>query len=114
MFFKFEEYNYYICIIPTDMRKDFNSLAQIVQEELALDPFSKSMFLFCSRRRNIVKVLVWDRGFWVLQKRLQKGTFKWPQEEGEAKQITLDDLKRLLDGQDVFRRLETFEGKWVF
>jgi transposase len=114
VFFKFEEYSYYICISPTDMRKGYNSLAQIVCEALSLDPFSKSMFLFCSRRRNIVKVLVWDRGFWVLQKRLQKGTFKWPQEEGEAKQVTLDDLKRLLDGQDVFRRLEPFEGTWVF
>ncbi len=114
MFFNFDQYDYYVCSGSTDMRKGHHSLAQIVQEELSLDPFSKNMFLFCSKSRTIIKVLVWDNGFWVLQKRLLKGTFKWPATEKQIKSLTVDDIKRLLSGQDIFRRLETFEGNWVF
>ncbi len=62
----------------TDMRKSINGLALIVNEVLALDPFSESLFVFCNRGRNKLKILHWQtNGFWLYYRRLEKGRFKW-------------------------------------
>lgn len=114
MFFDFERYQYYLKVGPTDMRCGADSLAYQVREQMELDPLSKSMFLFCSKNRSILKVLVWDDGFWLMTKRLGGGTFRWPQSEGVAQRVTLEDIKRLLQGQDVFRRLPPLQERWAF
>ena len=46
---------------PCDMRKSFDGLCGLVRSELGADPLSGSLFVFCNRRRNMVKVLYWDR-----------------------------------------------------
>lgn len=85
----------------TDLRKAINGLAVIVQEELAADPLSGNLFLFCNRRRTHLKVLYWDRnGFWLLLKRLEKHHFPWPQGEHDAREITAEQLGMLLEGID--------------
>jgi len=64
---------------PTDMRKSFNGLSGIARELLGATPASRDLFLFCNRRYNRLKVLVYDEsGVWVLAKRLDKSTFAWP------------------------------------
>ena len=84
MFFAFENYRYYLKPGPTDMRRQAEALARTVQSQMHLDPFSKSMFLFCSGRRTLLKVLVWDgSGFWLMSKRLYGGTFRWPSDARE-------------------------------
>lgn len=56
---------------PTDMRKQINGLALIVEQELELDPFSESLFLFCNKQRRILKALYWHRnGFCLWQNQL--------------------------------------------
>ena len=63
----------------TDMRKSIDGLALIVNEVLELDPFSESLFVFCNRGRNKLKILHWQtNGFWLYYRRLEKGRFKWP------------------------------------
>ena len=52
---KFEEYEYYIRPGFTDMRKGAVMLSIIVQEEMGMNPFSKSIFLFCGRNRKMLK-----------------------------------------------------------
>ena len=55
----------------TDMRKQAFGLSVLVTEELEQDPFSDSLFLFCNRKRTILKGLYWDRnGFWLLSNQL--------------------------------------------
>ena len=49
---------------PCDMRKSFDGLCGLVRSELGADPLSGSLFVFCNRRRNMVKVLYWDRPAW--------------------------------------------------
>ncbi|RZB29715.1 MAG: transposase [Desulfobacteraceae bacterium Eth-SRB1] len=51
----------YLALGNTDMRKAINGLSILVQESMELDPFSGHLFVFCNRRRNILKILYWDR-----------------------------------------------------
>jgi transposase len=66
--------------------------------------FSKYLFVFCSTDRTRLKILYWDKtGFCLWQKRLEESRFPWPKNENEARSITFDELKMLLDGIDFFK-----------
>lgn len=95
----------HLCRDPVDFRKAINGLSILVAEELELDPFSAHVFGFCNRRRDQVKLLVWERnGFVLWQKRLEKDRFPWPRgEEAKILAVTGRELNWLLDGIDVFR-----------
>ena len=87
----------------TDMRKQINGLATIVQEEMEGDPFSGSLFLFCNGGRRILKVLYWDRnGFCLWQKRLEKHRFPWPENVDEVREISGEQFRQVLDGIDFW------------
>lgn len=87
----------------TDMRKQINGLSLIAQDEMELNPGSGNLFLFCSQNRKMIKCIYWDRnGFCLWHKKLEKGTFPWPNTEEEAKQISLDELTMLLNGIDFW------------
>jgi transposase len=86
----------------TDIRKSIDGLAAIVQMRFKLDPFSNSLFIFCNKSRNKIKILHWEySGFWLYYKRLEKGKFKWPSHENEVKSITDRQLRWLLDGLTI-------------
>mgnify|MGYP000014689950 CR=1 FL=1 len=88
----------------TDMRKQAFSLSILVKEELEKDPFSGSLFLFCNKKRTILKGLYWDgTGFWLVSKKLEKHKFPWPQDERSVAEISVEQLKWLLKGIDFWR-----------
>jgi transposase len=61
-----------------DGRKGIDSLAELCRQKLAADPFSGCVFLFRSRSATTLKILVYDgQGFWLAQKRLSQGRFRW-------------------------------------
>jgi len=96
----------YLARGTTDMRKSFDGLAGEVRELLAQDPLSGHLFVFCGRRRHLVKILYWDStGFWIVAKRLARGTFVWPEAEDDRRSIELrpDELGALLGGIDLRR-----------
>ena len=68
----------------TDLRLGIDGLAALVQGKLELDPYSRALFLFCGRRRDRIKSLIWEGdGFLLLYKRLDNGCFGWPRNESE-------------------------------
>jgi transposase len=104
MFTPAPEVKVYLALGVTDMRKAVNGLSAMV-EQLDLDVFSGHLFVFCNRRRKILKVLYWDtNGFCLWQKRLEKQRFTWPKTRAEVLQISARQLRWLLDGLQIIQR----------
>jgi transposase len=93
----------YLAVGATDLRRGVDGLSVVVRERFGLDPLSGHLFVFRNRRGDRLKMLVWDRsGFWVLYKRLERGTFAWPHEPpGPPLTITNRELAVLLAGVDM-------------
>ena len=92
----------YIAVEAIDMRKGFEGLHGLVRDHLKQDPLSGQVFVFLNRRRNRIKLLVWDRtGYLIVYKRLEIGTFRFPQAEAAGVEIRAADLQMLLDGIDL-------------
>lgn len=92
----------YIACGYTDMRKSIDGLTACVKQSFKLDPFSNSLFLFCGRRRDRMKALFWEGdGFVLLYKRLESGSFQWPKNEIEVKNITWQQFRWLTEGLSI-------------
>lgn len=64
--------------------------------------YEKHLFLFCGRRKDRIKALYWqDDGFLLLYKRLENGSFQWPNDPEEVKSITKQELRWLLEGLSI-------------
>ena len=80
-----ENYQVYLVTGYTDLRRSIDGLATIVQARLELDPFSSALFLFCGRRCDRIKGLLWEGdGFLLLYKRLDNGKFQWPRTDRKS------------------------------
>ena len=89
----------YIACGYTDIRKGIDGLASIVKAQFELDPFSNTLFLFCGRRRDRIKGLYWEGdGFVLVYKRLEAGRFVWPRTTREAKELTRQQYRWLMEG----------------
>jgi transposase len=93
----------YLATGTTDLRRSIDGLSALVRGRFDLDPLSGHLFLFRNRRGDRLKILAWDQGgFWVLYKRLERGTFAWPAEEDDAPVVLRSsDLLLLLSGVDL-------------
>lgn len=93
----------YLACGHTDMRKSIDGLAAIVNFTFKLDVFADSLFVFCNRSRNKLKILYWDtNGFWLYYRRLERGRFQWP-DAGEDGPVSISrrQLDWLLAGLSV-------------
>ena len=100
-----EQTRVYLAPGATDMRKQIDGLAALVEEVLEQDPFGEALFVFCNRGRDKLKILYWQRnGFWLWYRRLERERFRWPRTEAlsdAALEITARELRWLLDGLDI-------------
>ena len=110
---RFAEKPVYLACGQTDMRKNINGLAAIVEGSFKLDPFGEALYVFCNGRRDRLKILEWDGdGFWLYFKRLEKGHFRWPSaEEGQTMELTAEELRILLGGAKIELKLRRNEVK---
>lgn len=92
----------YICCGCTDLRRGIDGLSALVKLEFDLDSFSDTLFLFCGRRRDRIKALYWEgNGFVLLYKRLESGSFQWPRKESEARALTPQQYRWLMEGLSI-------------
>ncbi len=93
----------YIACGYTDLRYGIDGLAASIREKFDMNPFmANTLFLFCGRRKDRIKGLVWESdGFLLLYKRLEKGNFMWPRNEDEVRKMSKEQLKRLMDGFSI-------------
>ena len=92
---------YFLYREAADMRKGFDGLYGLVTSAMGGDPLSGDVFIFVNRRRNRMKLLVWDRsGFVLWYKRLEQGTFETvPAPHGEPRvRIDSTQLAMILGG----------------
>ena len=75
-----------VAVEPVDFRRGIDGMVRLCREHLASDPFSGTVYVFRSRNGTSIKVLAYDgQGFWLCQKRLSTGKFRyWPKTQGAA------------------------------
>ncbi len=84
----------------SDMRRGIDGLANLIHQEFKLDPFNtRILFLFCGRKTDCIKGLLWEGdGFLLLYKCLETGKFQWPRNEEGVKAISSQQYKWLMGG----------------
>lgn len=101
----------------TDMRKGFDSLCGLVREEFKMNPLSGDVFIFISRTKNKIKLLQWQSdGFAIYYKRLERGSFEFPEKMCESPfKITSQQLMLIMEGIKLssVKKLKRYEQKAV-
>lgn len=95
-----------VAVDAQDFRKGIDGLARICREVLEADPFCGALFVFRNRRGTAIKILVYDsQGFWLAQKRLSRGRFRWwPTSALAAATLQAHQLQRLIMAGDPAAR----------
>ena len=95
--------NIYMVCGYTDMRKSIDGLCAVVEEVVKRDPRENSLFLFCGRRCDRIKALIWEGdGFVLIYKRLAvEGRYRWPRNSSEARSLTWQEFDWLMSGLDI-------------
>jgi transposase len=84
------------------MRKSIDGLMAIIRDTFEMDPYSNSLFLFCGRRCDRIKALHHEKdGFCLLYKRLDEGRYQWPRNASEARELSRQEFRWLLEGLSV-------------
>ena len=89
----------------TDGRLSFEGLRALAVNVIRRDVLAGHLFVFCNRRANRIRCLYWDgSGFWVATKRLERATFDWPKTEQAVMEMSVAQLRLLLEGFELKRR----------
>lgn len=95
--------NIFIVTGYTDLRFGIDSLAAIIESKLSTKPFiPDTLYLFCGRRTDRIKGLVWESdGYLLLYKRLEQANFQWPRSESEERNLTQQQFRWLMEGLTI-------------
>lgn len=95
--------NIYIVTGYTDLRSGIDRLASVIESSLGRSPcILDTLYLFCGRRTDRIKGLVWEGDGWLLlYKRLERGGFQWPRSGSEVKGLTPRQFRWLMEGLTI-------------
>lgn len=89
-----------VAIEPVDFRRGIDGLGSLCRSVLAVEPMSGAVFVFRNRKASAIRVLAYDgQGFWLCQKRLSAGRFRWwpgPTDGGSTRRLRVYELQLLL------------------
>lgn len=89
----------------TDLRLGIDGLTSMIEYYYQLDPKQSCLFLFCGRRADRIKGVLWQGdGYLLLYKRLDNGRFKWPRNTSELQEISPQQLKWLTEGLSIYQK----------
>ena len=94
----------------TDLRNGIDGLAAIIRLAYGMNPLEEgTLFLFCGIKRDRIKGLLYEGdGFLLLTKRLSNGVYQWPRSSSEARELTTEEFRRLMDGFAVESSIRSF------
>jgi transposase len=86
----------------TDMRRGFTGLQAIIAHEFGRPPLNGDLYIFANRRRDLLKIFFFDTGgIWICAKRLERGSYRWPQRGERLITLTAAELQLLVSGIDL-------------
>ena len=92
----------YFCVVPIDMRRSFDTLAEVVRTSLGHEPKSGHLFVFRNKAEDCLKILYWDtNGYAIWYKRLEKGKFTLPCSSAASVEMSAANFSMLLNGFDL-------------
>ena len=93
----------YLATGYTDLRRGMEGLANIIRFRFHLDPYDRnSLFLFCGKRTDRIKGLLWEGdGYLLLTKRVEDGHFSWPRNSSEARRLDARQFDWLMKGFSI-------------
>ena len=98
----------YVACGYTDLRKGIDGYASIADGKLKLNPFDNTLFLFCNKSKNMIKILHYEAGsFWLYYKRAEQITIKWP-----ISMVGIEITKNQVKGLIYGLKLESYIKKW--
>lgn len=112
----------FLVIGVTDLRRGFHTLHAMVKHELERNPNDGQLYVFCNRKRDMVKIFFYEggsagsktgAGMWVCAKRLDRGVFKWPERGKQTVEMNTEELRKLLKGMDVLKERQRDAWKRV-
>ena len=95
----------------SDLRRGIDGMAAAIRLHYGLDPLERgTIFLFCGTRRDRIKGLAFDgKGFCLVYFRLSDGTFQWPRNSDEARDISPEQYARFMDGFTIDSSIRSFQ-----
>lgn len=82
------------------MRKAVNGLSITIETDMGLEIRENTLYVFCNKKKNMLKILHYDNGFWLYYRKLEKGKFRWPSVNGEVS-VTFNELKWFINGHEL-------------
>lgn len=78
-------------------------LAAIIEAQTGNNPYvPDTLYLFCGRRPDRIKGLVWENDGWLLlYKRLAESRFHWPRSADEVLSLTSQQFRWLMEGLTI-------------
>lgn len=93
----------YIACGYTDLRLGIDGLACLIKSQFLINPFTpNTLFLFCGRKPDRIKGLIWEGdGFLLLYKRLEASKYSWPRSITEVQEMSPQQFRWLMEGLTI-------------